>query len=461
MTVRTLPLHEPDVIRPGEDGGVVLPFTKNEDERTLYDAIAREERGEEPPPDGLLRFRASHGVCTASWGAPLHVAIELDRFADSRGELSAEVVVRSTVPGLERQLAQRRLPLLGPRAISDLAAYLAKRLREREVDWPELLETAFVRAVRAHREGDPAIPLSTVPARVGPRYALPQLVLADLPTFAWSLPGQGKTWLAIAVACAIESGQREVLGIQPNAPLHVGFADWELTEFDVAERARMICGGAAPAITYVRCQLAIWDELDRLERIQREHAIDFWVIDSADMACGGVPPESSEAALRFNTALRRLGGKAFVTAHTTKDGAPDAPFGSTFWLAQLRLGWFLKRDEAADGAFTLAAFCKKASTDREPAPIAWSLSFDDGRARFERMDVRDAPNLARGVPLRSRLQHALASGPRLIVDLAEELDEKPETVGRVLRRYAGKQFVRQAGPDGVDHWANLAKEGTA
>lgn len=108
------------------------------------DAIAH-EAGEEPPPDApdedprrLLRFTASQGACTVSWGAPLYVQVELDRFADSRDELSAEVIVRSTVPGLERQLAQRRLPLLGPRAVTDLASYLAKRRSDPVVDWPEL-----------------------------------------------------------------------------------------------------------------------------------------------------------------------------------------------------------------------------------------------------------------------------------------------------------------------------------
>jgi len=429
-----------------------LPSRKLEPEEREVDAAVARDAPPDPPT-----FTAKHGAYVATWRHPQYVTIEIERFADSRGELSAEVIVRSTVPSLERQLAQRRLPLLGPRAVSDLAAYLAKRLRERAIDWPELLETAFVGAVRAHREGDPATLLSTVPARIGPRYVLPQLALADLPTFAWAQPGQAKTWLAIAVACAVQSGRRDILGIEPAAALRVGFLDWELTEFDVAERARMICGGAAPAITYVRCQLALWDELDRLARIVREHELEYLVIDSADMACGGVPPETSEAALRFNTAMRQLALGAFVTAHTTKDGAENAPFGSTFWLAQLRLGWFLKRDESVGRGFTLAAYCKKASTDREPAPIAWSLSFDDGRARFERTDVRDAPDLARGVPLRSRLQHALATGPRLIVDVASELDEKPETVGRVLRRYADKLFIRQAGPDGVDRWANLAR----
>jgi len=178
------------------------------------------------------------------------------------------------------------------------------------------------------------------------------------------------------------------------------------------------------------------------------------------MACGGLPPESSEAALRCGTAIRRIGLGTFATAHIPKNGQDEsAPFGSIFWLAQLRLGWFLKREqEATDAGFRVGLFCRKSNNDRTPAPLAYDVVFADGRTRFERRDVRDTPELAGRVSLRWRLQGALAGGPRLIHDLAEELEEKPDTVGRTLRRYGGKDFVRIPGPDGVDRWANLARD---
>ena len=49
------------------------------------DAIGR-EHGEEPPPDRPepFTFTAARGGCVASWGPPLHVSIELDRFAAVR-----------------------------------------------------------------------------------------------------------------------------------------------------------------------------------------------------------------------------------------------------------------------------------------------------------------------------------------------------------------------------------------
>jgi hypothetical protein len=416
-------------------------------------------------PGGLaahgLRFNASDGVCVATWGPPVFIEMTFDRFADERSELTAEIIVKSTVPGLERQIYQRRLNLLSARSVSEHAKALDAKTRERELNFSELLEPVLMQVISAYREGDPAIALNQVPPRLGSRWAIPQLALLDLPTFAWALPEQAKTWLAVAVACSLQTGRRDILGLEPSGSLNVGFVDYEQTEYDIAERAAMICGGEAPPITYVRAKLALWDELDRLLRIKREHRLNYFVIDSAGMACGGLPPESSEAALRFNTAGRRLGVGHFVTAHTTKDGAENTPFGSVFWLAQMRLGWLTKREDDSENGFTLAAFCKKASTDRRPSPLAWSLSFADSRVRFQRADVRDVPELAGLVPLRGRLQHALATGPRLISDLAAELDAKADTVRRTLERSEGKSFVRVPGAAEGDpqRWANLA-EGT-
>lgn len=423
--------------------------------------------GEEPPatvervpsPRELLRFVAGHGACTATWAAPLHVRIDLDRFGEDRGELKAEVVVRYTAPGLERQLlAPRRVPLLGTRAPADLAKDLGARMQG--IDWRELLEHAFTEAIRAHRDGEPAVLLPDVPTRIAARYALEKFALAELLTVAWSRPGEGKTWLAGAVATALQTGRSDILGLAPARALRVGILDWEDDAFTKAERVRAIAGEPVPGIVYLACRGAIWDELDRIIRVVREHELEYLIIDSLGMACGGLPPESSEAALRCGTAIRRIGLGTFATAHIRKDGTDEsAPFGSIFWLAQLRLGWHVKREQGSTGSgFSLGLFCKKSNNDQAPSPLAYDVAFSDGRVRFDRRDVRDTPELASRVSLRWRLQHSLSSGPRLIHEVADELDADPDTVRRTLQRYAGKDFVRAPGPDGADRWANLVTD---
>lgn len=427
------------------------------------DAVGR-AHGEKPPAEvphpALMRFEAKHGACVASWGDPIFVTIELDRFAVSHDELKAEVVVRYTAPGVKRQLlAPRRVPLLGTRAPSELAKDLSARMPD--VRWRELIEDAFTRAIEAHREGEPAVLLDTVPPSITPLYAMERLALMALLTMGWSRPGEGKTWIATAIAVALQMGRADVLGLAPARPMRVLFLDWEQDEHVVAERVRAIAGERVPDIVYLACRGAIWDELEHIQRTVRAHAIEFLIVDSVGMACGGVPPESSEAALRFGTALRRIGLGCFATAHLPKNAVDEsAPFGSIFWLAQLRLGWLVKRQqELGTSGFTLGLFCQKANNDRLAEPLGYDVTFDGGRTHFCRRDVRDVPELADKVSLRWRIQHALASGPRLIVDLAEALDDKPDSISRTLRRYAGKDFVRIVGEDNVDRWANLARGG--
>ncbi len=414
--------------------------------------------GEEPPADAdpplpvraLLDFRVKQGSCIAGWGAPLYVTIELDRFGDERGELRAEVVMRYTAPGLERQLlAPRRVPLLGTRAIAELARDLAKR--QSGIPWPELLELAFTEAIGAHREGEPPIALPDVPTRIAPLYALQPLALRDLLTVVWSRPGEGKTWIACAVAAALQSGRDDILGLAPSRSMRVGILDWEDDQFTKAERVRAITGDPVPGITYVACRSAIWDELDRITRVVRERELEYLIVDSLGMACGGLPPESSEAALRCGTAIRRLGLGTFATAHLPKDGANEsAPFGSIFWLAQLRLGWFVKRQvETTDADFTLGLFCKKSNNDRTPMPLGYEVAFEGLRATFRRRDVHDVPELAGKLSVKERILGALRSGPKTIEELAGELcvDEKQihARVSEVLR-WRTPAIIRR--PDG-------------
>lgn len=77
-------------------------------------SIAPEMNGDEPPvldpnPNELgPRFSVDDGVYTVAWGDPVFVRIEFERFdAGSRGELTSEIRIATTAPGLERQLHVR------------------------------------------------------------------------------------------------------------------------------------------------------------------------------------------------------------------------------------------------------------------------------------------------------------------------------------------------------------------
>ncbi|MGH2500090.1 MAG: AAA family ATPase [Candidatus Limnocylindria bacterium] len=411
--------------------------------------------GEEPLPDAeakprateLLRFEYRHGACTARWGAPLHVELDIDRFSEDRGELKAEVVVRYTAPGLERQvLAPRRVPLLGTRAPTDLAKDLRGRIQG--VDWGELLELAFTQAIRAYRNGEPPVLLRDVPRRIDPQYELYPFCPRNLLGMGWGRPDEGKTLVAAAITATLATGRGDILGLAPRQQVRPLFLDWEQDEHVIAERIRMVAGEPIPDITYLACRSAIWDELDRIMRVVREHEIEYLIIDSVGMACGGIPPESSEAALRFGTALRRIGLGAFATAHVPKGPKADvsAPFGSIFWLAQLRLGWLLKREREHDGSgFTLGLFPKKSNNDRLPAPLGYDVTFAEGSVRFRRRDLAEVAELAGSLPVRQRIRALLRDGGLVLDDVIAGIDGDARQVrARVSEMKRRGELVQQS-----------------
>jgi hypothetical protein len=442
---------------------VIVPIGRGE--RFDPDAFVR-DHGEDPPiPDAPVESAGPHvdfsrGSCLVRWSGAIGVSFQFDRFTSERGELKAEVVVRSITPGLERQLHQARENLMSTRTRSELAKALAGKDHGQKHEWPDLVESAIAAAVAAFRNGEPAILLRDAPSRVTSRMALPPVVLGELPTFIFGRGGDGKSLLALAFGLALHTGRADIVGLTPATTLRVGYLDWEFSASEHRERMRALVGDEMPDLVYVRCSEAIWDEEDRLARVIREQRLEFVVIDSVGMACGGLPPETSEAALRFNSALRRLSIGALCVAHMVKDGGEEHPFGSIFWHNQARSTWLAKKQdpEFSSSGFVVGLFQKKANTGPLSAPLAFGVSFADDRIAITRGDVRDAPDLARTVSLRWRLQKALAGGPQLISDVAEDLDEKPDTVRRTLQRYDGKQFVRSSGPDGIDRWALLAAE---
>jgi len=242
--------------------------------------------------------------------------------------------------------------------------------------------------------------------------------------------------------------------------MRVGILDWEDDAFTKAERIRAIAGEPVPAIVYLACRGAIWDELDRIMRVVREQDLEYLILDSLGMACGGLPPESSEAALRCGTAIRRIGIGTFATAHLPKDRQADvsAPFGSVFWLAQMRLGWFVQREqETSDSGFTIGLFCKKSNNDRAPAPLGYDVAFDGRRATFRRRDdaLRDSPDLAQRLPLRQRILAALRDGGLGLEELVEAAGVEREQVRVRVSEMARRGTVTRA-PDGR-YWISAAR----
>jgi hypothetical protein len=388
---------------------------------------------------------------------PVGIEAEVDRLADHRDELTAEVTIRSSRPPRPGLLHSARLNLMSTRARSDLAKALA--ICDEDVDWTSLLEVMCFLARERHREGEPAVVLDDLPENIAPLYELPPLALRNMLTIAFGRPGEGKTWLLCGVGVTLATGRSDILGLAPTRQVRPLFLDWEDDEHRKKARVHAIAGGPSGMI-YLACRGAIWDELDRIQRAIREHSCDYLLIDSVGMACGGIPPESSEAALRFMNAYRRLGLGGFAAAHLPHDAKEESrPFGSVFWNAQARLTWFVKREQDfATNGLRLGLFNRKSNNDKPSFPLAYDVTFDGGRVRFTKSDIANDAELGSHQPIKWQVRDALKSGPKSYVELASILGADLDSIRRAVNRDEGKLFVRAPeGADRVSRWANLAR----
>jgi hypothetical protein len=206
-----------------------------------------------------------------------------------------------------------------------------------------------------------------------------------------------------------------------------------------------------PLVTYVRCQKPLTYEADRLRRIVRDEGIEYAVFDSIAFACDG-PPEAAEVAGRYFRGVRQIGGGSLHVAHVSKaENADKKPFGSTFWHNGARSTWFVQAAEGSADAEVLqiGLFQRKANLGRLRQPLSFKVEFAEDFTRFRRANPAESPDLAGQLTIRQRMAHLLRKGSMTREAIAEEVDAKPETIDRTIRRYKNQFVVIQDGRIGL------------
>lgn len=105
--------------------------------------------------------------------------------------------------------------------------------------------------------------------------------------------------------------------------------------------------------------------------------------------------------------------------------------------------------EAEDGRpVNLGLFNRKTNLGPLHHPIGLEVTFKDGHVVFASTDITAVEELSASLPLWQRIQGEVRKRPRTIVEIAEALGVKADSVEKAVKRKT-KLFTRISGDDGI------------
>lgn len=384
-----------------------------------------------PPPSHV----SSAGVHVLDW-PDVHIRIRLDRLRNERENLTGEIAVKTTNPGVAQHLHQARFNLTSTTARKTLAKALQERL---DLAWDDMIEQACVMVLAKHREGEPVIRVGNLPPREALKYRVAPLLLNNQPTLAYGPGGTGKSYFALYLAVLIGgSWQHNGLIAEPGKVLVL---DYETDQYEVDERIKAIVKGldvaTDPEIYYRFCAAPLTHEVDDIQAFVTEHQIDVVIVDPLGGAVGADMNDSEPILDYFRAlrALRTITGFSVTSLsidHTNKEGRL---FGSEYKFHRARSVFEAKKqqDVGAD-VLDFGLYHRKMNNGKLLPPRGYRLAFGAESVTFTEKDVRDVPELAGALPIKDQLYGLLRQGKMSVQDLSETLSIREETVRVTLNR---------------------------
>ena len=328
-----------------------------------------------------------------------------------------------------------------------------------------MLDQAARWALEQHRVGDPGLLLRDAEELAPGPDALtdPPLLEADGLSILFGDGGSLKSWIALALASSLQAGTSYVDGLTVRTPRRVGYLDWEWSARRHRRRLVQLAGTDLPELAYLRCTRSLPDERDRVRRFVRDYGLDYLVVDSVGLACGG-EPESAEIATRFANVFSSLVPAGLGIAHVTKaaaDKPPDKPFGSAYWHNSARRTWYARlAGEATRSARRSGSTTARPTMARGHNRSAWTSPGPRIGSPCAIADIREVPELDAGRSIAVRMRELLGrQGAMELHAIASALDERIDSVKQAA--YRGKRdgrLVNFPGPDGVYRWALKEEE---
>lgn len=403
---------------------------------------AEVERGTVKPSFQFDRFGDEFAYAWPAHG----IAVGFDQIREERGELYAEIQVKSTLPDQSGHIHWGRLNLSSTQSRDRLATMLSKRVKD--IPWQSVLETACTKTAMEFRQDEPTVNLSTVACPADDLFLINPLLPEGEVSLLFGNGGGCKSLLAMAIAIITTTRGELPGGIQATHATNVMYCDWEAGLKNQARRLHWLKRGlglsSLPDIQYRRPKRPIWEIAASLRAEVQRLKIGLLIIDSIGYAC--VPEDLNEAstALRAMAACRSLGTTVLVIAHVSK-GNNDSksrrtPFGSIFFENSARSQWEIRRAESTEfGVVNVGLFHSKVNDGPREDPIGLRFEFYGTSHENRSISILEAnidsdPELSQHTTLATRLRNLLRQGAMSTKELIDETQATAATIRNTLRR---------------------------
>ena len=374
------------------------------------------------------------------------VLFRFDSVIYAKNDIEAMLLCSVMPIGGERQDFESRINCLSNSSRESFARQLTVAFGK-EAKWVLVLSrvcTAFVHAYRESVTQSVKSKNNIIPKQLN--YLLPPFLEEGEPNILFGRGGSGKTFLALKMAMSLAGGDH-FLGNLPSKSVQTLFLDYESSEQTFSRRIDQLKAycpewreNADELLYYLPSKgIPVYELQETLQRIIQTKKIDFLIVDSAALACGGAP-EDAQNAIRYFNALNTLGITTLTIAHQSKTDESGAyVFGSVFWNNCARNIWNIRTDSEQDENVIHAGLIhRKSNNDRLRTPLGARIYFDD---KGVDINYENPIHCGNEQGLKKRILLLLKEGPKSSGEIADELDADKQTVKSRLQDLKKKEIV--------------------
>ena len=356
------------------------------------------------------------------------------------GHVTAEITVRTTLPGIPPVMHNSLFNLHSLPARKSLKTYLAEMVPE--VQWITILEEMCADVLRQYREGEPWQEVWTTEEVAPPSYLIYPLIMRNQHNVLFGLGGAGKSMIGqLAMVMLTLPWDEHGTSLRLDGTARCLYLDWETNYGDVLYQVKRICrGGDLPDISYAyrRCYQPLADDLDSIHKTIEESQADLVIVDSIGAAIGG-DLNATEPAFRFFNSLRGIladNRTTLLMGHTAKDEkGKRSVYGNAYYTNLPRNIFDIRSSQdESKSVLNIGIWQHKSNPVGYIPPLGLRFSFTETEIVAETQDVRDVPEFMKELSLRVQIIELLKTGSHTVKEMHEQLGGKQDTLSRILRR---------------------------